>query len=86
MSLKEYFTIETFEACKPSPAEIVALKNLVLLTRERLWLAENFPRKPAISIEFDEVIREETKLVAEQSIVLANAYVNRANDYITRNR
>ena len=85
MSLKDYFTVETYEACKPSRAEIVAIKNLVLLTRERLWLAESFPRKPDVSIEFDEEIRDDTKEVANESINLANAYIARLVD-CTRNR
>jgi len=54
MTLKEIFTIETNEQYKLSKVELVALKNVIAIARERLWLAEAYPKKPMMNLDFAE--------------------------------
>ncbi len=48
--------------------ELQAIKNLILLARERVWLAESYPRRPEYDAVFDELISPEKIDVANESI------------------
>ena len=48
--------------------ELQAIKNLILLARERVWLAESYPRRPEYDAVFDESISLDKISVANESI------------------
>ena len=48
--------------------ELGAIKNLIRLAEERVWLAESFPKKPVYDTKFDELINPEMLEHARESI------------------
>ena len=48
--------------------ELQAIKNLLMLARERVWLGGYFPKKPDYDAVFDEVISPESIERANESI------------------
>jgi hypothetical protein len=75
--LSEYFVIETFEKLKLSKRELSAVKNLIALARERLWLAESHPKSPGLHAEFDELITKADIDTCKNSISIAKAVLTR---------
>lgn len=51
--------------------EIKAIQNLITVSRERLWLNSNYPKRPEPSFDFSEDISLEEQNNIEKSIDLA---------------
>ena len=56
MTLKDIFTVETFEKFKLDDRELAALRNVVELAKERLWIADSYPKHPEPSFDYEEEI------------------------------
>ena len=48
--------------------ELQAIRNLLMLAQERVWLGEYFPRKPEYDAVYDEIISPEKIEIANESI------------------
>ena len=55
--------------------ELGALKNLVHLARERLWLVSNWPKKPEYHTVYDEIIVDDHIRIAEESVQVVDAFL-----------
>jgi hypothetical protein len=79
MTIRKYFTVETFEEYKLDKKELIALKNVIELAKERLWLAEAYPKKPEMSFEYDEQIQAPEIETCKRSIETILHAVHRYN-------
>jgi hypothetical protein len=77
MTIKDMFTIETYEQYKLDNTELTALKNLIVLARERLWLADAYPSRPPMSLEFDEELADDQINTCRESIDVLNRAISR---------
>ena len=57
-------------------SERVALKNVVNLARERLWLAESYPGPPSPSLDFDAQLTEDDVNNSKQSLLVLENLLN----------
>ena len=53
--------------------ELGAIKNILRLAEERLWLAESFPQKPVYDTKFDELINPQMMEHARESVKVVEA-------------
>jgi len=79
MTIKDIFTVETFEQFKLSEQELIALKNVIELAKERLWMADSYPKRPEPSFEFDEDISNHDIDTCRKSIELVLHAVHKYN-------
>jgi len=79
MTIKELFTIDTFEKYKLDGRELAALKNVIELAKERLWLADSYPRRPEPSFDFEEQLEEQQIKTCRDSIDIILKAVHRYN-------
>ena len=60
----------------PTEAEQKALRNIITIAKERMWLAENYPKRPEPSMDFEAELTGEQVQVCQQSLTLAEQFVN----------
>mgnify|MGYP001212622745 CR=1 FL=1 len=60
----------------PTEAEQIALKNVVSIAKERLWLLENYPKQPSPSMDYDTNMSLEQSETCEQSIKIVEQYIS----------
>jgi hypothetical protein len=48
--------------------QLQALKNLIFLARERLWLCSNWPKTPEYHIDYDQDMADDVKRISDESI------------------
>ena len=60
----------------PTEVEQIALRNLVAISKERLWLADSYPKQPAPSMEFQSNMDGEQIDTCQQSIAIVEQYIN----------
>lgn len=76
MTLKDIFTVETFEKYKLSEPEVKALMNVIELAKERIWLAKSYPKRPEPSFDFTEDMGSHDIEVSERSIAMIQKAVH----------
>ena len=57
-------------------SERVALKNVVSLAKERLWLAESYPGPPPPSLDFEAQLTEDDVTNSKQSLLVLENILN----------
>ena len=57
--LKQCF-VPPREVIAPTEAEQIAIRNILILAKERVWLADAHPNKPEPSMQFDNLLNDET--------------------------
>ena len=60
----------------PTEAEQIALRNLVTIGKERLWLANNYPKQPEPSMEFESNMDCDQIDTCTQSIAIVEQYID----------
>jgi len=82
MTIKDLFTVETFEKYKLSERELTALKNVIELAKERLWIADSYPKRPEPSFEFEEDLDDQEIQTCRESvdIILKTVHKYNSND------
>ena len=75
--LKDHITPPQPELSK---TERVALKNIINLAKERIWLAESHPQIPPIHSEFEPVLTEQDITNSKQSLVVIGQLQSKLND------
>ena len=60
-----------------SDRELVAMRNLILIAHERVWLASNFPKRPEVHIDYEEDLSIEREELVNSSIQVVRELMNR---------
>jgi hypothetical protein len=61
-------------------AERVALKNLINLAKERIWLAESHPQLPPPSMDFEAVLTDQDIANSKESLIVIEHLQSKLND------
>lgn len=69
-----------------SEREFQAIKNLLRITSERLWLAEAWPKTPEYSTEYSQDLTLEQIELGRESIAALSNFVKVENDRINKER
>ena len=68
MTIKDIFTVNTFEDHVLSETDVIALRNVIELAKERLWLADSYPKRPTPSFDFEEKMSDDEIETSSKSI------------------
>lgn len=60
-----------------SDKEQVALTNLIQVSKERLWLAESYPKRPGPSFDYTETLENSDIDTINQSLKIATELLNK---------
>ena len=69
-----------------SERELQAIKNLLRITSERLWLAEAWPKAPEYSTEYSQDLTLEEIELGQESIAALSSFVKVEKDRINKER
>lgn len=58
-------------------AEVKALTNLIQVSKERLWIAESYPKRPSPSFDYTEDLEDGDIDIVTQSLKIATELLQR---------
>ena len=66
--------------------QLLALKNVLTLAHERIWLGESYPNRPVYNIEYDETISDEALKNARESVEVIESLFQAERDRLANKR
>lgn len=60
--------------------EMIALRNLILIANERVWLTSNYPKRPGAHMDYEEDLSAEREELLNSSVQVVKELMNRRNN------